>query len=282
MKVGTRETTCGSAERPAERMSLAVVPVISLLVLMFLAGGAAWAGPHVFFDPAGTMLQPGESVELSFRVAPCEDLISGFQLYLSFDPEIIELVSATQGSLYMYSGHPTWFIPEEVEPGNWHFFDTVMGTGTSVAPPGELLHLEFEALEYGNAEIHIESILLADVARNNLPVEGYEHGHIFVVPLTGVEEGGGIAKLGPAYPNPFTAGAAVPFYAPGGGGDVTAEVYDVRGRLVRRIPVPANALEGELAWDGRDERGQVVPSSVYFLRMTTPTSSAHCRLVKTE
>jgi hypothetical protein len=263
-------------------MSLAVVPVLSLLVLVFLAVGAARAEPHVFFDPASATLQPGETIELSFRIDACGDSISGFQLYVSFDPAVVELVSSAEGSLYAYSGYPTWFIPEEEEPGLWHFFDTVMGTGTYVTPPGELLHLEFEALDYGDTEVHIESILLADIDRENLPVGSYEHAHIFVVPLTGVEEGGGTARLGPAYPNPFTAGTAVPFYAPGSAGDAVAEIYDVRGRLVRRIPVPTGALEGELAWDGRDERGQVVPSSVYFLRMTTRTSTGHCRLVKTE
>ncbi|MFH1865842.1 MAG: cohesin domain-containing protein [Candidatus Eisenbacteria bacterium] len=263
-------------------MSLAVVPVLTLMALVSFSAGQAEAAPHVFFEPASVILQPGESEELSFRVAPCEDSISGYQLYVSFDPSVVELVSATQGSLYAYSGHPTWFIPEEEEPGLWHFFDTVMGTGTYVTPPGELLHLEFEALDYGDTEVHIESILLADIDRENLPVGSYEHAHIFVVPLTGVEEGGGTARLGPAYPNPFTAGTAVPFYAPGSAGDAVAEIYDVRGRLVRRIPLPGGVLEGELAWDGKDERGQVVPSSVYFLRMTTRTSTGHCRLVKTE
>ena len=282
MRIGTRETTCGRDSQPAERMSLAVVPVISLLVLLLLAGGVAWAGPHVFFDPGRAVLQPGESVELSFRVAPCEDLISGYQLYVWFDPAVVELVSASQGSLYVYSGHPTWFIPEEIEPGSWHFFDTVMGSGTYVLPPGELLHLEFEALDYGTAELHIESILLADVQRNNLPVEGYEHGYIFVVPTTGVEEGGGTATLGPAHPNPFRSGTAVPFYAPRGSGNVTAGIYDVRGRLVRRIHSPGGSCEGELVWDGNDERGRQVPSSVYFLRMVVGGTAAHCRLVKIE
>jgi hypothetical protein len=279
---GTRKTTCGSSRLPAERMSLAVVPVLIVLALVSLTAGTSRAQPFVFFDPGSIMLQPGENVEISFMVGPCEDSLSGFQLYVSFDPTVVELVSATEGALYAYSGYPTWFIPEEAEPGLWHFFDTVMGTGTYITPPGELLHLEFEALDYGDTELHIESILLADVDRENLPVGGYEHGRIFVVPLTGVEEGGGTARLGPAYPNPFTAGTAVPFYSPEGAGETTAEIFDVRGRLVRRLSVPSGLREGELTWDGSDDRGRVVPSSVYFLRVTRGTSTAHCGLVKVE
>jgi len=262
-------------------MSLAMVPVLTLLFLAVLFAVSARAAPDVFFAPGGATLQPGESVELSFRVGACEDSISGYQLYLSFDPTIVELTTATEGSLYAYSGYPTWFIPEEEAPGEWHFFDTVMGAGTYLLPPGELLHLEFTALDYGTTELHIDSILLADVRRENLPVGSYEHGQI-VVPATGVEEGGGIARLGPAYPNPFVSDTAVPFFAPMDGSDAKAEIYDVRGRLVRRIPVPSGALQGELLWDGRDERGEEVSSSVYFLRLTARTSMAHCRLVKAE
>lgn len=261
-------------------MSLAMVPVLALLVLAVFLGGHAAAAPHVFFSPGMTLLQPGEDVEISFRVNDCGDSISGYQLYLSFDPEVVELTSATAGSLYLYSGHQNWFIPDELEPGLWKFFDTVMGAGTYILPPGELLHLQFQALDYGTTQLHIDSILLADINRENLPVGSFEHGHIFVVAPTGVGEGGGTARLGPAYPNPFAAGTAVPFSAPMAARRLSAEVYDVEGKLVKRLPLPDGVTEGELTWDGRDERGQVVPSSVYFLRMTTRTGTAHCRLVK--
>jgi len=259
-----------------------MVPVFTVLLLAVLFAGFARAAPNVFFSPSHVVLEPGETETISFRVDDCGDLISGYKLYLSFDPMIVELTTVTEGSLYVHSGHPTWFISEEEAPGQWHFFDTVMGTGTYVSPPGELLSLEFTALNHGTAEVHIDTILLADIERNNLPVGSYEHGYIFVVPPTGVEEGGGTAQLGPAYPNPFVSDTAVPFFAPMDGGGSRVEIYDVRGRLIRHIPVPRGALQGELLWDGRDERGEEVPSSVYFLRMIARTSTAHCRLVKAE
>jgi hypothetical protein len=263
-------------------MSLAVLPVLVLVVLAFATVAAGNVGPAIFFSPSKVMVQPGQTTELSFRVGTCEDSISGYQLYLSFDPTVVELVSATQGSLYMYSGHPTWFIDEEEGPGAWHFFDTVMGTGTYVLPPGELLRLEFEAITYGCAELHIDSILLADIERENLPVGSFEHGHMFVVDPTGVEEGGGAVRLGPAYPNPFRSGTTVPYFAPAVEGEASVEIYNVAGRVVRRLGVPEGRTSGELSWDGRDESGRAVPASVYFLRLTTGTSTARCSLVKTE
>lgn len=279
MNKGTRETTCTGSVRRAERMSLAMVP--ALILVMLVSWGAASASPSVFFSPGHSMLEPGESVDVSFRVDDCGDSVSGYQLYLSFDPEVVELVSATEGSLYVYSGEPTWFVSEEEGPGQWHFFDTVMGSGTYVLPPGELLHLRFEALDYGDTQLFIDSILLADIDRENLPVEGYEHGYVFVVPSTGVEEGGGIARVGPAFPNPFKTTTAVPFRVSVPGAGTAVEIYDVSGRLVRSLPVEGGVSEGELLWDGRDVDGRELPSSVYFALLRTRAGRARCRLVKT-
>ena len=275
MKRGQR----GKRDRQAERTRLGAAVVAAAIVVA--AFGNAAASTSVYFDPGQVIVNPGQEFDLSFRVGESPDSIASFQLYLSFDPEVIELTEAVQGTLYAESGVMTWFTDEEVGPGFWHFFDTVFGAGTHVLPPGELVHLTFTALEEGETEARIDTIRMTDIRRDPLPVVGFENGHI-LVQLTGVEEGGGIARLGAAYPNPFVSATAVPFFAPMDGGDARAEIYDVRGRLVRRIPVPSDALQGELLWDGRDEGGEEVSSSVYFLRLIARTSTAHCRLVKAE
>ena len=267
-------------DRRAEKTRLVAATVAAIIVAA--ASGNAVASTSVHFDPGQVMVSPGQEFDMSFRVGESPDSVASFQLYLSFDPSVVELTNAAEGSLYVESGAMTWFIAEEQEPGFWHFFDTVFGAGTHVLPPGELLHLTFTALEEGETGARIDTIRMTDVRRDPLPVDGSENGHILVVPLTGVEEGGGIARLGPAHPNPFVSGTAVPFCAPMDGGDAKAEIYDVRGRLVRRVPVPSGALQGELLWDGRDERGEEVSSSVYFIRLIARTSTAHCRLVKVE
>jgi hypothetical protein len=45
-------------------------------------------------------------------------------------------------------------------------------------------------------------------------------------------------------------------------------VYDVRGRIVRRLPVAAGHLGA--TWDGRDDAGDRVGTGVYFARIATP------------
>jgi hypothetical protein len=81
-----------------------------------------------------------------------------------------------------------------------------------------------------------------------------------------------------AVPNPFNPQTEVRFTLPRGGRAVVS-VYDIRGRLVRRLH------EGELAagehtavWDGRDRQGRQQPSGVYVARLEAGSLKLSSRL----
>lgn len=72
-----------------------------------------------------------------------------------------------------------------------------------------------------------------------------------------------------AYPNPFNPRLTVSFRVPEAAtGPVSVLLLDAGGRLVRTLAsgVPMTAGPHRLDWDGRDERGQAVPSGVYLVR----------------
>jgi hypothetical protein len=71
------------------------------------------------------------------------------------------------------------------------------------------------------------------------------------------------------WPNP--ARGAVRLVLPSApGGPVQASVYDVAGRLLRRLPaVASTGPSTTLYWDGRDGGGSQLPSGNYFLRIET-------------
>ncbi len=262
------------------RAPVCVCLTIAAVVVLALACPAL-ATPNVCFSPGQVMVQPDDEFDLSFRVDDCGDSVASFQLYVSFDSGIVELIDADEGSLYVESGHMTWFIEEEQEPGFWHFFDTVFGAGTHVLPPGELLHLRFRALDYGHTQAHVDTIRMTDIRRDPLPVGSFEHADIFVVPATGVEEAPEMGpRLGPARPNPFSADTSIEFSLPSGDTHWSAEIYDLNGRLVRRLDVSRGVRSGLLFWDGRTEDGGEAPSSVYFLRLWGESSEAHTRIVR--
>lgn len=74
-------------------------------------------------------------------------------------------------------------------------------------------------------------------------------------------------SLLPNYPNPFNSTTVIP-YRLSENGAVRIEVNDLLGRRIRRlIDEEQTAGEHRVVWDGRDDRGQEVPSGVYFFIM---------------
>jgi parallel beta-helix repeat protein len=72
------------------------------------------------------------------------------------------------------------------------------------------------------------------------------------------------------YPNPFNPTTTIEFYVPERT-EATVRVYDVRGRyLSTLISETVGPGMHTVQWDGRDRRGAIVSSGVYFYRLTTP------------
>jgi len=251
----------------AMHRELAAGAMAAVLVALLAGGGGATTS--VSIDPGDLIVGVEDEFVLSFRAEASLDSISGYQLYLSFDPAVIELMDATEGSLYVESGHTTWFKPEEIGPGRWHFFDTVLGEATHVLPPGELLRLSFSVVDTGVSDVIADTVRLADARREDLPVGAIGHSIVEVLPISNVPATStGLLHLGLPRPNPFAVGTSIEFQAQGGTAALTADVFDVAGRLVRRLSVPPNIRTGLLCWDGRTDDGREAPSSVYFVRLT--------------
>ena len=79
-----------------------------------------------------------------------------------------------------------------------------------------------------------------------------------------------VTRLVSAVPNPFNPVTTIRFDVAKPGGDVRIEVFDVAGRLIKRL-VSENKPAGfhKVVWEGRDEQAQPVASGVYFVRMKT-------------
>jgi hypothetical protein len=102
--------------------------------------------------------------------------------------------------------------------------------------------------------------------------------------LLGAESPGPVVRtrLYGAAPNPFNARTNVEFEL-SEGGQVSLRIYDVRGRLVRRLHegvLPAGRHGFD--WDGRDGAGQSAGSGVYFFRLRSRGAelTGRCVLVK--
>ena len=91
-------------------------------------------------------------------------------------------------------------------------------------------------------------------------------------------------KLLPNYPNPFNPDTWIP-YQLSEGSTVTVKIYDVTGNLVRTIEVGYTPVgyyltrERAVYWDGRNEIGESVSSSVYYYTLNTDIYTQTRRMV---
>jgi hypothetical protein len=80
-------------------------------------------------------------------------------------------------------------------------------------------------------------------------------------------------------PNPFNPSTVIPFTL-ARGESVNLAIYDLRGRVVRRLvdggTLPAGSHE--VAWDGRGDDGRSVAAGVYLYSLRTPSLDETRRL----
>ena len=135
--------------------------------------------------------------------------------------------------------------------------------------------LLFQAASYAPGE-HVVTVSVSDTTRlvRNVPPEQLTTEVEWIVTveesLTGSETPGyNTAVLRQNYPNPFNPVTTISYFLPEGG-DVLLQVFDVRGREIKRL-VDGNVKAGEwkVVWDGSNERGDAVVSGVYFIRLRT-------------
>ncbi len=275
------ETSTGGATRFPRGRCRARCPAAWLAIgLVALLASGAGAVPDVFVQPDVVSADPEDVFELSVRMPATGDSIASYQLYLSFDPDVVELTDAQEGTLYVFSGYMTWPRFEEVSPGFWHFFDTLMGVGSYIEPPGEILRLTFQALADGETETSADTLRMTDVRREAYPVVTFDPATI-TVPGTGIEEvQSALLRVGPATPNPFSVGTTIAYAVPLGTSGWRAGIYDVSGRSVRTLAIPAGSTGGDFFWDGRSDAGEETAAGVYLLRLTGAAGETSTRLVK--
>lgn len=76
------------------------------------------------------------------------------------------------------------------------------------------------------------------------------------------------------YPNPFNSSTVIHYYLPNSI-FTRLEIYNLLGQKVRTI-VAENELPGEyqVQWDGRDDRGNLLPTGIYLCQLQTGKQKA--------
>jgi len=89
----------------------------------------------------------------------------------------------------------------------------------------------------------------------------------------------GQLSLKPAYPNPFNPEVTLNFQLAEAAENLKIQVFDLRGKLLA-TPVNSTFSAGSYAliWDGSSQGGEMLPSGIYILRLSTPEETLFQRV----
>ncbi len=269
----------GGVERSGHARFRAAIRLWTVALLACAAATSAVASPTVFVHPSELVVQPGETFSMSIRVDAGTDTVTCFLTEFTFDADVIELVTASEGSLFGMCGYATMYHWDVVESGCHSCNDVALGFESHALPPGELVDLEFTA---GSGEgmtiIDITTVDLRDMRREPILPVGNAPGIVFVVDPTGVEDSPehGAARL-ELTPNPCRDTAAMAWAAPRGARGASLVISDVRGRLVWHELLDGDS--GVVRWNGRARDGARTSAGVYFVELHSGGETVRRKLV---
>jgi len=254
--------------------------VLVLLIVALLLPVAASASPTVFVHPSELMVQPGETFSMSIRVDAGVDTVTCFLTEFAFDADVINLVEASEGSLFSMCGYGTMYHWDVVDSGIHSCNDVTLGYEAHTLPPGELVDLELTAGDEGGMTwIEITTVDLRDMQRNPILPVNTQRAAVFVVDATDVGEthephDGAQLRV---HPNPCRGVASLSWALPTGAGGATLLIYDVRGRLVWHELL--NGESGTAQWDGRGRDSACARAGVYFVELRSEVETAREKLI---
>ena len=95
---------------------------------------------------------------------------------------------------------------------------------------------------------------------------------VLTTDLSGIEDNDGKLpdniSIESVAPNPFNAAVTIEFSLPQNSREVSLEVYDLSGRMVRSFEISGYKKGSySLTWDGRDYSGKELSTGVYLIRL---------------
>jgi len=214
------------------------------------------------------------------------DSVSCMEIFIHFDPALLEVVTAGEGRLYEESPFTTFFDWDLASPDTVSAIDCVLGYRTCVITPGELVRFVFRGIADGKATVKLTVARLWDVDRAPLGTEIAGGANIQIGNVTGenpkIPGRGFLAN----HPNPFNPSTSILLFIPWDGMESgrTLEtrllIFDSRGSLVRLLfDGPAAAGINRFEWDGRNDSGADVASGIYYATARTGTEVYDRKLV---
>ncbi len=240
---------------------------------LLLFSGLAFANTVSVTIP-DTSGAPGEYVKIPIKVDSIlpESVVTAAQLSLIFNPDLLEVDSVSfEGTLI-----PQAWIKMPYSP-NDSTLNVALAGADSISGSGTLVYVRFKVLS--SASVGDSSVIhFKEIKLNEWVPPIVKDGVLRITP-TAVFENDNLNlpqdfSLGQNFPNPFNPTTTIPFkvksleFGVGRPIYTTLIIYNILGQEVRTL-VDENLNSGiyQVIWDAKNDRGEKVPSGVYFYRL---------------
>ncbi len=249
---------------------------------------AAQAAPGVTVAllPAAQAVAPGASFEIVLQVTAVGDSFNAFDAVVRYDPAALTIqplspTSLQQGS-YLTTACSNTFHRFSSASDSLSITDVLLCQNLALPGPGQIYRLHFVAgstpqvtqVRLDSVQFYKAGLFVDPAATANAEV---------TIGATAVAPGAGGRGLRlTARPNPG-CGSTVLRLESAADGEQTLEIFDLRGRLLRRWiagAVPSGSRE--IVWNGRDERGGAAGPGIYLARLLARGRTATARIVLVE
>lgn len=247
-------------------------------------GTAATGSVDVQFYPRHSYVAPAGLCTLDVFVTSPADSLACMECFVQYDNTLLTLVTVLEGTLFTGAPYPTFMDTTHVSPDTVSAVDCVLGYQSYFLAPGDLVRFVFRAEQAGVAGVHIASIQVWDIDRQELfPVVDPNAWIHIGSPPTGARtpSAGGSFEC---YPNPFNPSTTLELNLPPGEvNDIDVSIYSPTGRKVTTL-FRGNGDTGnnQWVWHGTDGSGRRVASGVYFAVARTESAIYKTKLVLIE
>jgi hypothetical protein len=292
-------------------------PILFFDTFADLSGWEALGGGGASVDLGAFSHSPPFSMSVNGSAAPGA-YASAYSEYVNIDfslPYTIKFwfsYSDFYNANWLVFGHARLRILSPTEPvfvdqaGDWSMLAPTAVTFDMICPPSTYVEFEIRVdPAYRSVALYADGLFLDSheyfetvVPSNRIWLEDREYPGEFLLanyddfeihgylPVVSVEEG--ISPVVPmvnvlyqSYPNPMNPSATIR-YSVKETGRVTLCIYDVAGRLIRKLVdevKQASPSSYSVVWDGRNDLGSVVASGVYFCMMEANKFSSAKKIV---
>jgi hypothetical protein len=235
--------------------------------------------------PTHTYVAPAETCTLQVWVGDSEDSLSCIECWISFDTTLVDLILAEEGELFETAPFQRLFFWQDIASDTQSVEGCLLHYTAYTLLPGEIARFVFEAKMDGVCPVKITRLNLFDKARVMYQPIVDPNAWIIIGTSTGVEpapiDNGELR----AFPNPFNPSTTLVLRVANPGWNevdthTTISIYSPVGQKVRDLfdgEIPPG--ENRFTWDGKDGRGDLVASGVYFAIAKTKTTTYKTKLV---